>query len=285
VVGIGLLSGLALLVNPSHVRPVELILGYLDSDAVWRDYVLEWMPPVWDDPLNRPFWIALVLLVPAAFFLVRRRPHFWPAVPLLVLAYQSFQSIRYIPVYMLIAFIFSGWLVRQWRIAAARGAEPAPAAPLLPRRPWVLAPVAGASALALLLALTSSPSQLRREPHAWYFPENATTFYLQNYSGARIFNTYDFGGYLIYRFAGTGNTVYTDGRAEMYGDLQMRRYFYYVAGRPGWEDYLDRERIQVVIVRVVDGLAHQMIRDPEWKLVYNEDAVIFVRADLEPTGS
>jgi hypothetical protein len=283
LIGVGLLSGLALMVNPHHVRLLKLVFTYLDSGSVRREYVLEWMSPEWSDYHTIPFLLALPLVIPAVWFLVRRTPCFWPGAPLLVLAYQSYQSIRYIPVFILLGFVFAGWL--SWKRAKTLGECSVKATPLVPHRPWVLAPAGGACALTLLLALTVAPSQLRREPYPWYFPADATTFYLQNYSGARIFNTYDYGGYLIHRFEGTGNTVYIDGRDEMYGDLQVRRYFYYIEGRPGWQDYFAREGIQVAIIRPVDGLAVQMAQDPRWRLVYADFSLVFVRADLAPRGA
>lgn len=286
LIGVGLLSGLALLVNPYHVRLLELVFTYLDGDAVRRQFVLEWRPPVWDDRQTYPFILALPLLIPAVWFLIKRKPCFWPGAPLLVLAYQSTQSIRYIPVYILLGFVYVGWLGWKWRTERA-GADadsvPLPALePLIPHRRWVAAPIAAAIGLALLFAVTVSPSQLRREPHHWYFPEEAATYYLENFSGKRLFNTYDFGGYLIHRFEGTGNTVYIDGREEMYGEIPVRRYFYYVFGREGWQDYFLRNGIDVAMVRRVDGLGVEMAQDPGWRLVFSGDALIFARAELAP---
>jgi hypothetical protein len=224
---VGALSGMSLLANPSPVKLIELIVQYLDEDMIYRQAVLEWMPPRWGDSQNNPFWLALPLLIPAVWFLVKRRPHVWPAAPLLVLAYQSFQAIRYIPIYILLCLVMAGWVAGE--IARRRDA-PAPAEPMIPRRRWVAVPIAGAAAAMLLLAWAMSPTQLRRDPHEWYFPSGATDAYLANYSGLRLFNTYDFGGYLIYRFQETGDTVSMDGRSEMYGYLAVRLYFYYVFG-------------------------------------------------------
>jgi hypothetical protein len=287
VVQVGVASGLALLVNPHHIEILLLIFKYLDPNSVRRQYIFEWMPPRTTDHSHIPYWIALVLVVPAAYALVRRRPHFWPAAPLLVLAYQSHQSIRYIPIFIMLVFIFVGWLKWQW--LTPRDVEPALArSPLLPHRPWVLVPPVLASALAVWLALTTTPTQFRKDPYTWNHPAGAATFYLENYPGTRIFNTYDFGGYLIYRFYGTANKVYIDGREEMYGEERVRRYFYYIYGNKGWQDYFDQQGIQVVIIRRIDGLFTQISKDPGWKLVYpinvRGDAYIFVRKDLKPTG-
>lgn len=282
VVTVGVLSGLALLANPHHIKLFFLIFKYLNPDSVRRQYVFEWMPPRTSDNSHIPFWIALVTVIPAAWYLLRRRPHFWPAAPLLVLAYQSYQSIRYIPIFLMLAIVFVGWLI--WQRAQSRGIVPAPAtSPLIPLRPWVLAPPLAAAALAIVLALQTEPTQFRRNPIAWGHPVGAADFYLENYPNTRIFNTYDFGGYLIYRFAGTDNKVYIDGREEMYGEDRVRRYFYYIYGRDGWQDYFDEQGIEVVIIRRIDGLSAKIAEDPGWKLAYRDNAhLIFIRNTEAP---
>lgn len=278
---IGVLSGLALLATPHHVRLFGLIFSYLDRDAARRDWVLEWMSPRWGDRQNLPFWLALPLVVPAIWYLVRRAPHVWPCAPLLVLAYQSFQSIRYIPVYILLCFVFAGWLSGRYRAYRAEKAPLLVAEPILPRRRWVAATGVGAAAVTLLLAVTVSPSQFRRDPLAWYFPEGAANAFLADYSGKRLFNTYDYGGYLIYRFEDSGDLVSMDGREEMYGERATRRYFYYVAAQPGWQAYFLQQGIDAAIVRRIDPLADALSQDPGWQLVYADDAMLFVRVEPE----
>ena len=49
--------------------------------------LLDWMAHARNDDSHLPYWIGSVLLFPAVWSLARRRPHLWPAVPLIVLAY------------------------------------------------------------------------------------------------------------------------------------------------------------------------------------------------------
>jgi hypothetical protein len=279
VVTVGAVSALALLINPYHVKLPALALRYLEPHAVRRRYILEWMRPNMHERGHLGFGIALVLTLPAIWFLARRRPRFWPCAPLLVLAYQSYQSLRYIPVFLLIAFIFLGWLLGQnWRPTGATRSE---SKPIFPKRVWAFALPVAATALTLALALEVKPSQFRRDPLIGFSPESATSFYLVNYPGTKIFNTYDFGGYLIHRFAGSDNKVFIDGREEMYGDTLVRTYFDVVLGSPGWQNYFDDQGIQAVIIRKSDGLAHEMQSDSDWALVYLDDFnCIFVRASI-----
>ncbi len=261
VVTVGILSGLALVVNPHHVNIFFLIFKYLNPDSERRKYIFEWMSPNWSENYHIPFGIALVLLAPAAWVLIRKRPWLYPAAPLVVLAYQSLQSIRYIPIYIMLSLVFIGWL--NWKQAESRNTVPALSGkPLIPLRPWVLAPPIAAAALAVLIVNSADTSQLRREPIAWGHPVGAASYYLKYLQGERMFNTYDFGSHLIYRFLGTDNKVYIDGREEMYGEDRVRTYFYYIYGREGWEKYFDEQGINVVIIRTMDGLFPKISRVP-----------------------
>ena len=282
VVTIAVLSGLAMLVNPNHIELPLLTIKYIGEDAIWRQYIFEWMPPKFGERTHHPFWIALVLLIPAIWYLARRKPNFWPAAPLIVLAYQSYKSLRYIPVFILIAFMFAGWLAGQWgRIRQEQETRHQVPDSLIPRRAWVLTPIIAATALSIVLATSTDQTQFRREPLLWTHPAEATTFYLKNYPETRIFNTYDFGGYLIYRFADTNNKVFVDGRAEMYGDSFIRRYFDLIYARDGWQAYFDEQGIQAVIIRHIDGLSVAIAEEPGWTLVYRDRLhLVYVRTSI-----
>jgi len=288
VVTVGLLSGFALIVNPHHVKIFFLIFKYLNPDSVRRQYIFEWMPPRWHQHSHWPFALALLMLLPAAWVLIRRRPMLYPAAPLVVLAYQGLQSIRYIPIYIMLALVFAAWLL--WKQSLSRGVTPPLSTqPLIPRRPWVLAPPIAAAALAVFLATNTDSTQLRHDPLTGYHPVAVADYYLEHFPGERMFNTYDFGGYFVYRFAGTDNKVYIDGREEMYGEERVKRYFYYIYGREGWEKYFDEQGINVVIVRGIDGLFPKLSESPEWKRVYYDRARnqhVFIRETMPtPAGS
>jgi hypothetical protein len=286
VVMVGIASGLALIVNPHHVKLFGLIFKYLNPDSVRRKYVFEWMSPRTVDHSHIPFWIAMVFVLPALYYLLRKRPHFWPCAPLLVLAYQSNQSIRYIPIYTMLVFVFIGWLIWQ-RSQARRVVLPTAGAPLFPFKPWVIIPPVVAGALALWLVTSVDRTQFKHDPVAWGHPVAATDFFLENYPDLKIFNTYDFGGYLIYRFYGSDRKVYIDGREEMYGEDRVRTYFDLIYGGEGWQNYFDEQGIQAVIIRDIDGLSDRLDEEPGWTRVFRGSGhLVYVRDELvKPVNS
>ena len=271
LLAVGALSGLAFMLNPRGPFLVLTALKYQDSDALRYQYVFEWMEPDLGDPSQLPFLLALPVAALAAWQLLRFR--LWPAVPVLILAYQSLTAVRFIPIYVILALFFSAWLVRQ--VALDRRSEvPAPAPPLLPRARWVPATAVLAVVAVLTVAVRTEASQFRREPIARGYPARAATILLEHYPDARLFNVYDYGGYLIHRFDGE-QRVYVDGREEMYGETHLRRYFSLIYGQPGWEETFAEAGIDAVLIRNIDGLSFQIQEEIEagssaWEQVYRD---------------
>lgn len=274
---ISALSGLALLVNPQGPLLLLTALKYRDSDALRYQYIFEWMGPRFSDLTHIPFWLALPAVPLAAIQLLRLR--IWPALPVLVLAYQSFTAIRFIPIYVILALIFAAWLV--WRMALDRREQPMPSPPLFPRKLCTPAVAILATLVVLIVAVRSDASQFREEPVAWSFPARATSILMEEYPDARLFNVYDYGGYLIHRFDGQ-NRVYVDGREEMYGEPFLRHYFSLIYGEPGWEETFNEEGIDAVLIRRNDGLSDEIEGSPGWERIYRDSySALYVRSPNE----
>jgi hypothetical protein len=126
----------------------------------------------------------------------------------------------------------------------------------------------GLTLACLLVALRpGSTSQLRREPDAdpAFLPVESVNFIQMNYPSARIFNQYDWGGYLIYRLW-PQNHPFIDGRGEIY------------AVQPGWEQILSRYDVDLVVIRNNTSLAGALESDPGWRLAHQDRiSVIYTR--------
>jgi hypothetical protein len=76
-------------------------------------------------------------------------------------------------------------------------------------------------------------------------------------NGARLFNEYDWGGFLIER----GLTpVFIDGRSELYGDEQLRRYAGISRVNEGWNASLDTAGADIAVLRRGSPLAEALSR-------------------------
>lgn len=85
---------------------------------------------------------------------------------------------------------------------------------------------------------------------------------------ARILNPDKYGGYLIYRFAGT-RKVFFDGRFDFYGLDHMMRYFRLVQLRPGWRESLDEFGFTHALLPSDSPLAGAL-EELGWKPLYGD---------------
>ena len=107
-------------------------------------------------------------------------------------------------------------------------------------------------------------------------PVDAVEFAEKNGIKGRIFNTYHFGGYLIYRgFPKEG--VFVDGRADMYNEF-LKNYYNVVDIKQEWKDVLKKFDIDWMLITANSSLSVLLLETDEWRLTYADKvANIFVR--------
>jgi hypothetical protein len=118
----------------------------------------------------------------------------------------------------------------------------------------------------------------------WRFPEGAATFLQTHQINGHVFNTYEDGGYLIWR----GIPVFIDGRSlsdNLFADYEM--VLGAPAGDPRRDQILDRFQVQTIVLNGFEynsgtlyPLAAALSQPAEaaWKLVYDDAAaLVFVR--------
>ncbi|HTX40377.1 MAG TPA: hypothetical protein VMD25_01015 [Acidobacteriaceae bacterium] len=106
----------------------------------------------------------------------------------------------------------------------------------------------------------------------------------RHYDGA-LFNTYGWGGFLIWKL---GEPVSIDGRAGLYGDEVISRSMDTWAGNPKWSSNPELTSAKVVIGPADSALTQLLLRDPRFDLAYEDSlAAIFTRHGWKPnaTGS
>jgi hypothetical protein len=148
-----------------------------------------------------------------------------------------------------------------------------------------------AAAAALLIACTAgcvrgSFFQLRAAE--WRYPAGAAEFLSDRHISAPLFNTYEYGGYLIWR----GGRVFIDGRALSESVFQDYRY---ILGTPPGDARRDqtlaRYGIGAIVINAFEynsGVLYPLVpalaqpSEAAWKLVYQDpQAMVFLR-DVPP---
>jgi hypothetical protein len=94
-----------------------------------------------------------------------------------------------------------------------------------------------------------------------------------------IFSLDHWGGYLIYRLY-PRTKVFIDDRHDFYGDAFIKDYLKVALVQPGWEDVLNTEHVDWVLMPTYSSLANVLRLHPEWKIEHeDETAALFHRSD------
>jgi hypothetical protein len=109
------------------------------------------------------------------------------------------------------------------------------------------------------------------------FPVSAVNWILQYRPDGNIYNTYGWGGYLIWRLY-PDYRVYIDGRADVYGDRFIYNYMDVYLAQLNWDKTLANNNVRLVIIEPGSGLAGALKNTPDWEMTYEDKiSVIYVK--------
>ncbi len=257
-------------------------------------WIEEWKSPDFTRPETWPFlaWWFLMLLVLGTGSPSWRLRHglLWMGFGLL-----GFRAVRNVALFSVVAPVVWTAYARPWwarwrkRLSEMlrRGAKsasrwrPFGSSTTPPVRPWVnrtLLLFAWVVALARLAAV-STPSAIASYV-AQTFPQGPVTYLKEVHPEGRLFNSYNWGGYLLWALP--EYPVFIDGRTDLYGDAYLRLWASVVTAEPGWQGVLDEYGVTIVMLEPHWPLS-KVLPLAGWKEVYRDDhAVMFLRAQVFP---
>jgi hypothetical protein len=234
-----------------------------------QNYIAEWASPNFHHAEYWPFLLAVLGTLAALSWsrlLVRTRD-----VLLLVISlYAGLCSIRLMPLFILIAVpLISNRLVDQ------PTGNPQRLRP--PPEPRTLSNALIVLAMALFAGVHIF-QVIEHQPQAEMqtFPARAVAF-LQTHPSGRIFNHYDWGGYLIWRLY-PSSPVFIDGRADLYGKELLDQFAGTYQFKGAWQQTLQRWRIDTVLVPADSALATGLRNSPGWTVSYEDAQAIVLSA-------
>lgn len=268
------LSVVAAMVTPSGWRGLWFTVHMMQM-TYGLDVIIEWRSPDFHKFQTLELWLMLLLAIACSG---RMRLPWLRLLLMLGLTHLALKHQRHVSILGLVTpFLVATPMARQWRATAgaARDAESldrvfrAFAAPAQPGA------VAAAALLTTLLIGTVLQSD-RFEPVAANTPEAAVQAAVRAGVIGPVFNSYRFGGYLVY----SGVPVFIDGRADMYGDAMVKRQLDAVSlGKP--EDLpqlLEDYRIGWTLLESDAPALALLDRMPGWRRIYADAvAVVHVR--------
>jgi hypothetical protein len=263
-----LLDLLVVPLNPNGLRMFAYPIETLRSAAM-QNYIAEWASPNFHHAEYWPF--LLVVLVTFAVLGWTRVPVRPRDVLLLAVGlYAGLSSIRMMPLFVLIAVPLIAQRLGHWPTSLSGRSRPAPAPQALLNALIVLAMA--------MFAGFHTFQVIRRQPQAerQHFPASAVAF-LQAHPTQRIFNHYDWGGYLIWRLS-PATPVFIDGRADLYGKQLLDQFADTYQFKGAWRQTLQTWSIEKVLVPADSALATGLRNSPDWTVSYQDAQAIVLTA-------
>lgn len=282
----------AILLNPNTTKMIPYAFQTVNIGPL-QAFIQEWAAPDFHNLQFHPF-VWLLLLTLAALGLSRRRAGWTDLALVGAFGYMSLLAARNIALFAVVA---APVLARHTVAALDDMASEIPRLSWLgtlthtqslhPRRPQVLL---NAALLAVVVAGAGAKvsMDLARTPDPEFWgqglPVKAASYLGEHELSGKMFNTYNWGGYLIWSLY-PKQPVFVDGRTDLYAldSTVLDDYVTVHWTQPGWQEVLDRYEIGFVITERSGLLDLMLAQTTGWSPVYKDPlAVIHVRAEGEP---
>ena len=260
--------------NPNGYRILWYPFETLGSRAM-QEYIQEWASPNFHQP---EYWSTIALLFAGALVLIlsRRQRDISDMLLFGGFSLMALLSIRHIPLFSVVSVPIVTRYASSIEFGKLRWDLSRPPDFRPPRRALVIL-----NWLLVLVFLAASVQRLagvlkeNQIEEARHFPVNAVNFIQQQgLVEKRIYNSYNWGGYLLWR----GIRVFIDGRADVYLDDFINEYMLAYMIRNRWRVPLDKFAVDYVLIER-DGPLSILLREiPEWQKLYEDDlAIILMR--------
>jgi len=295
LLNLALVTGLCLLavgVNPNTWQMWLYPFRTVGIGAL-RDFIQEWQSPDFHQIWQQPF-VVLLLLTVLALARSGRRADFTDLALLAVWTTGALLAGRNIAIFALVAApIFVrygtsawtqqletlrnvGWAQRWLQITD----QPPPDRRALTAINWLLLALVVAAAL-VKIYLPLAPGVVDKATRSW-LPVDAIAYIQANHPAGPLFNSYNWGGYLIFELW-PDYPVYIDGRTDLYDDAFIRRYLDVVVANDGWQQTLDGDGINLVLIENNSVLDKFLRISSTWQEVYRDTvAAVYSRKTALP---
>lgn len=274
-VGSGALMVLAVCLNP--YGPVMLLYAFktVSIDAL-QDFILEWQSPNFHLGQAQPaLWLLLMLI--AALGASRRRIHLTDFLLAAGFTYLALLAWRNLALFalalpMVITRHAADPLAELGEQVGFHGASmDRPVGP----QAWLNAVLLAMLALAAVArAGVAFPLETNREAWRQTLPVDAVSYLKTNPQPGRLFNSYNWGAYLIWELP--EQPVFIDGRTDLYNDDVIGQWLQVVRGEPGWQETLNHWDVHLVLVEPSLPL-NTLLPDNGWMEIYRDEVAVIYR--------
>jgi hypothetical protein len=229
------------------------------------NFIQEWFSPDFQQLEWMPL-AALILALIAVPLIARRPVHLTRILLVLFFGFFALRSMRNVPIFALSAIPVL--------------ADQMTGVSLIKKTSDKLAGISkwlNPLLLALVLLITglrfSTTFGQQNKVVATTYPKSAVDWISSNHPQGNLFNSYGWGGYLIWRLY-PEYKVYIDGRADIYGDQFIYDYIIVYNGQAGWDEALKHWDVQLVLIEPESGLARELRDSDKWQVTYEDDLCV-----------
>jgi hypothetical protein len=259
---------LAALVNPNGLRIITYPFQTLVSPSMQK-LIQEWFSPDFHLLQWQPLaWIFLLMI--GIGMMGKKSISITKILLVLILGYAALRSMRNIPLFAIAAVPVLAEQVGSIVKFHAMSQLPGRLFRWIGLFLIVLALLV--SGLRFIQVVSQQP-----DTEASSFPKAAVDWIQANNPPSNIFNTYGWGGYLIWRLY-PSYKVFIDGRADVYGDEFIFNFISLQNAETGWDGKLDDQHINTILIEPDVPLAKVLRLSPKWKIAYEDKtSIIFIR--------
>lgn len=261
-------------INPSGVEIFTYPFKTVTIVAL-QENIQEWQSPDFHQLSVQPFiWMWLALL--AATGISKRRIALTDFLLIAVFGYMGFLAGRNLALFALVAApaltrhseAFSVLVGRKLKLETE--GKPPMKLQIVNLILLVVLFIAG-----LLKVASIYPLQVNQAAFRGYLPVDAAAFIQENLPEGNLFNSYNWGGYLIWELRDA--PVFVDGRTDLYNDEIISQWMQVYQAQTGWEEVMQRWHIDWLFIEKDAPLA-RVVEQAGWQRLYADDlAVIYKR--------
>lgn len=274
---VGLLMVIAVSINPAGIEMFKYPFQTLGIEAL-KDYIQEWQSPDFHSLSVQPF-LWLLFLGFGAVGISRRRITLADFSLFTIFGYMGFMAGRNIALFSLAA-----------PLVISRHLDPVLSSISILKYEKVEIPAtaqSGHKAINLLLlgficlavilkAALVFPTSVNFTEFQKFLPVQAAEVLNQQDSNGRLFNSYNWGGYLLWVVPDL--PVFIDGRTDLYNDEIIQQWLTVVQVKNEWEGVLDSYNVTLVINETESALSKSLMNSGRWSKIYQDPvAVVFLR--------
>ena len=255
-------------INPAGLRIFTYPFQTL-FDPAMQKYIQEWFSPDFHNLMWQPLALLILTLIGVGMF-GNHRISITKIILTLGFGFAALRSARHVPLFAIAVIPI---LAEQ--VSYLIKIHPTVQTPSRLLR-WINTILISVIALVIILTLIQLPVK-QQEAEAVNYPKDAIEWIVKNKPQGKLFNSYNWGGYLIWKLY-PEFPVYVDGRADLYGGTFLSNYFDIFSAMSGWEDKLNKENIQIILIEADSILAKTLQQSANWSISFNDPAsVVFTR--------